>query len=712
MIKQYIKYIYYVSSKPILLFLLVSIVLGLSFPIFNIHLDTDGQSWLPKNSKKLFYKNLHQQIFGSDELIILYLKFADTTTQEYHLLKLKQINDSIVKNLHGFDKVFSKYSITQIKDLTNKKYANELNKAYFNLNDSLGEILFIKQKADKNIIKDRPLLIDSLRKQLSKIVSPQTRIAITGQGIIFDEINRLSTSDSILLFSICFVLILVLLWWQVHNFKYLLLSLWLIIFSLIPALSLFGWLNIPFSMITMTAPLLFVINFSSYAIHFITKESQSVNKYILKKIPPVFTSALSSIIGFGSLWISNIQIISQFGLLTALGIIIGLFSMVLVGIPFVVRFVAWNKNLYKQKTLNLVLEHYYNKLNYKTSIILFSILIFLNLLAIFLFPRIDIDTNMIHFMKPENKARKSIEFIQKNYGSANIVEYIVHKKDGSKLTNKDFKKVHQLAQKLNHIDFITNVVDYNLWKPVIAKTSLYMPQMAKELSRSFLSNDKKYANFILNLPTGSVQEMKKMLDSTKTIINQELSQTQVQINSAGFLPLYIEQMDTIVSNMLSGLALAVLLILLIMILLVRNIKLGLISILISLFPLFILVIIMDILKIPFDIGTTIIFSVIIGMIADDVLHIIWNLKQNLKSNKNMEMNKIFAVSVQKIIYPCIVTSIMFSAGFFVLFFSNLSIISHFGLLSTATIILAWISDFWLFPAILIVFYKQKKQNNK
>lgn len=712
LIKKYIAYIKFSSSKPILLYFLALLILALSFPIFSIHTDGDGKGWLPKDSKKLYYKNLNQEKFGSDEIVIVYLTFPDTASQNYHIQKLKEITDSVSVHLKDFQSVFSNYSIQKTESLVGKKYANQMKDAYFNSDDTVGEMIFLTQQAGGDIIKNRPFLIDSLRTTMAEILPATVKVDITGQGIVFDEINHLSTTDSLKLFIICFTLIILLLWWQVRKFKYLVLSLGLIIFSIIPSLSLFGWLNVPFNMITMTIPLLFAINFSSYAIHFITKETTDINKYIRKKTPPVFTSALASVIGFGSLAINNIQIISQFGLLSSLGIIVGLTALFFVGVPLTVYYVNVNKNIIGSNTIIRLLDWYYKRIGKRLSIAVFTLVIGASVLAIIIFPKIKVDTNMIHFMKSKNEVRKSIEYIQHNYGAANLVEMLVNKTNGQELTNADLNRIHQVTLKLDSLSFVYHIVDYQLWRPAIAKSKIFNPILAKELSNKFITNDRLFSKISYNLPTGTVREMKQMLNEIDQVIHKELEGTEIEIHPAGFLPLYIEQMDTIVGGMLSGLGLAVVLILLVMILLVRNIKLGLITIFITSFPLFILAIIMRVFDIPFDVGTSIIFSVIIGMIADDALHIIWNYKQNLKKNTNLTITEIFANSVRKIIYPCMVTSIMFSVGFSVLGFSNISIITNFGILSTATIILAWMSDFIILPAFLSLFYRSKLKSVK
>ena len=709
LIKKYTIYVYFIASKPLLLGVLSLLVLLLSYPIFTIHTDSTGEGWLPKNSNKLRIKNLYQKKFGSDETLIIYLTFPDTTSKSYRIETLKKINDSLTKNIYGIEHVFSKYSIEQLKGLLGKKYAEKIESVYFNNNDTTGEIIFLKQRLGKEIIKERGFLLDSIRKTLSGITPQSVKVNISGQGIVFDEINRLITTDSVKLFIICFFIIILLLWWQVKSKKYLLLSLGLVLFTMLPSLSLFGWLHVPFNMITMTVPLLFAINFSSYAVHIITKESNNTHRYIAKKVPPVFTSALASIIGFGSLSVSNIKIISQFGILSSLGIFTGLAVLFLIGIPLAVRLVKKNIHVEKKIPISYFLENYYHKLNYKISLFLVFLSLIMVGISIDIAPTISVDTNMIHFMKPNNPVRQSINYIQKHYGDANTIMMLAQKTDSSKLSNKDLRKIHKVCQQMNKLSFVRNVADYKLWFPAIAKLSLINSYASKALSNGFLTKDRKYSKLSFNIPTGTVHEMKLMLNKINQITEKELKGTSIKISPAGFLPLYIEQIDTIVQGMMSGLALAVVLILIVMIVLVKDIKLGIITIIVTMLPLFILAIIMKIFAISFDVGTAIIFSVVIGMIADDALHIIWSYKQTLKNNKQQSTIAIFSISVRKIIYPCIVTSIMFSIGFSVLIFSKISIVENFGILSAATIILAWISDFLIFPALLSILYPIKTE---
>jgi uncharacterized protein len=690
------------------------LILISSFPIFNIHTDSDGTGWFPKKSKQLINRNQFLKDFGSDELMMLYLTFPDTTSFDFRIEKLQQIGDSITANLYGFETVFSKYNVTKIGEVMGDKYAHRMEQAYFASKDTFGEMLFLKVRFQKDIITARPLLMDSLDKVLKSILPKNVKIDLSGQSVVFNEINRLSTTDSAKLFGVCFLLITLLLIWQLKRFNYLVLCIGLVLLALVPSLALFGWLDIPFNMITMTVPLLFVINFSSFAVHIITKQSSDIERYIHKKIPPILTSALATIIGFGSLTTSNIKLISQFGELTSLGIIIGLFTLLLIGVPLVVRMVSVNELITNDSLLNRFLESYYQKITRTISFIALFIIAIIIAAGIWVFPKINTDTNMINFMKSKNPVRITIEYIEKHFGAANVIDFMITKKNNQQIDNDDIRKIAEVSNQLSTLPFVKNVIGYDIWKPLVNRMSATEPVLSKQLSRGFLSEDKCRSRLTVNIPSGSVKEMEKMLNEIQQHMNLMLINTTLEITPVGFLPLYVEQMDTIVDGMLYGLGIAVLLILIVMIALVRDIKLGLITILITIFPLCGLALVMKLMNIPFDVGTSIISSVAIGMIADDALHIIWNYKRRLKKklSEDDSLNMLFANSARKIIYPCTITSIMFSIGFAVLVFSNMIIIVNFGLLSAATIILAWISDFLIFPALLRIFYKKETQINK
>jgi len=705
--KFYLRYITYAAKRPWLLILLMAIVILSGLPILKIHIANRPVDWYPENSRQLPDKLEFENYFGNDEVMVLYLTFPKGSSEDYKLDQLYNTSENIRK-IHGFDQTFSRLNLTSLKGLMGDEYVHKMEDIYFKSSNPNGEALFLRVRANKDPDQNRPFLMDSLE----KLVYPQLPAAIkkdlTGAGVIFTEINELSTQDSKWLFTSCYILIFLLLWWRLRKAKYLLLCSGLVLLAIWPAMSLFGWFNVPVNMITLIVPLLFIINFFSFAMHLVTKQSANVDKYLNKKIPPILTSALTNIIGFGSLMLSNIKVIYQFGLLTSVGIIIGLIVLFFIGTPLVVRTIDINKNIEKLDWMNKMLDGYYKKLSKSLAWVVMTIMLLWMGFAFFIFPHITVDTDTVGFIKPDNKIRMSKDYIEQNFGSVNIIDFMVDKEDGKPFSNDDWKTIAKVRKQLYTLPYIKSAVAYDVWKPLLSELKYSSPKDAENISSGFLSKDKMHSRITIQIPSGTVKNMEKMINSAQLKINETIGSNKISARAVGYLPAYIEQMNVIVDEMLESLFVAVILILLVMSVFVRDLKLGLLATFATIFPLCAVALLMKLLNIPFDIATSVIFSVVVGMIADDVLHIIWSFKNNLHLRKSYAINTLFADSVRIIVHPCTATTIMFAIGFAVLLTSNIVFIIDFGILSTSAIIFAWVSDFIFFPALLRLMYSDKK----
>ncbi|MCX6181631.1 MAG: MMPL family transporter [Bacteroidetes bacterium] len=712
--KFYLKYITYASKRPWLLILLTVIVLAAGLPISKIKIANRPEDWYPEDSRQLPDKNEFEGYFGNDEVMVLYLTFPKDSSDDYKLDQLYSASENIRK-IHGFDQVFSRLNLASLTDLMGEEYVKKMEDIYFKSANPNGEAMFLRVRINKDPDLNRPLLLDSLKTLVYPKIPAIIKKDLTGAGVIFTEINELSTKDSKWLFSACYGLIFLLLWWRLRKAKYLLICSVIVLLALWPSMSLFGWFNIPVNMITLIVPLLFIINFFSFAMHLVTKQSADVNKYLSKKIPPIITSALTNIIGFGSLMLSNIKVIYQFGLLTSLGIIIGLVVIFLIGTPWVIRTIEVNRNVEKLDWMNKMLDGFYAKLNKRLAWVVMGIMLLWMGAGIFIFPHITVDTDTVGFIKPDNKTRISKDYIEQNYGSVNIIDFMVDKEDGKPFTKDDWKTIARVRKQLYTLPYIKSAVAYDVWKPLLDELKYSSPKDAENISAGFLSKDKLHSRITIQIPSGSVKEMEKMINTAQEKITEALGTDKttgkitITARSVGYLPAYIEQMNVIVDEMLESLFVAVILILLVMSVFVRDLKLGLLATFATIFPLCAVALLMKFMDIPFDIATSVIFSVVVGMIADDVLHVIWSFKNNLHLRKNYSINVLFADSVRVIIHPCTATTIMFAIGFAVLLSSDIVFIIDFGILSTSAIIFAWVSDFIFFPALLRLFYSDKQK---
>ncbi len=712
----YARYVKYASQKPWLLIALIALTIVVGLPALKIEVANHPEDWYPRSSHQLEDKKDFFRCFGNDEPMIVYLTFPDTCTDDYRLDQIQEIGNNL-KTVYGIENHFSRLNLESARGVVNEKYLEKINSAYFKSVNPNGDILFLKVRKHKHPDVNRPFLLDTLQRNVLAKIPAGIRHDLTGPGVVFTEINEMSTRDTKWLFLTCYGLIFILLWWRLRKVKYLLICSLLVILAIWPSLALFGYLDIPINLVTLIVPLLFVINYFSFSVHLVAKHTQELSPYLRKKIPPITTSALTNIIGFGSLMISDIHVVFQFGLLTSLGILVGLAVLFIIGTPLVVRWIETNKNLEKIDWMNRLLDGFYKRLSMPVAITLTVLLVLWMAAGIFVVPidlfgkenKILVDTNTIGFIKPENKVRQAKEYIEKNYGTVNIVEILVHKRDNSTITPEDMVKVANTRKELQRLPFIASCVTHDVWRPFINELRMSSPEQADKLSQGYLAKDKSKSRITIRIPSGTVKEMEKNLIQVQAVMDKTLGNGPLYARQMGFIPAFIEQTNIVVDEMLESLMVAVALIMLVMSLFVRNFKIGAIATIVSVFPLCAVALLMKWADIPFDVATSVIFSVVVGMVADDALHIIWAFKSNLHLRSSYTTNILFADSVRNIVHPCTATTIMFAIGFSVLMGSEISLIVDLGILSASAIVFSWFAHFFFFPAVLRLFYPDKKK---
>jgi len=399
-------------------------------------------------------------------------------------------------------------------------------------------------------------------------------------------------------------------------------------------------------------------------------------------------------------------------LLTSAGLLIGILVLLIVGVPIALKALERSKpEDFKNKTwIKSNLLQFYKQLTFSKSRSITLLTLFIMATGFIFFNKIKVDTNGLHYLPEENKIRQSAKNIETQFGSFSTVDFLVSKKENKPLDRKDFQLIKTISDSVLELSFVSGVVSYVDWRPVLGRLSAFDTVAYNAISSNYITKDKSNTRISMRIPMGSVNSMKNYLYAITAKIDELNERSDLEIKAVGYLPVYIEQTNMIVNGMLKSLVLAIILITLCMILMVGSLKLGLLALIPNTFPLAGICLFMVGFDIPFDLATSVIACVVVGLVVDDTLHIIWAYKNNLTKFENGSMNLSKAIS--HLISPSTTTSIIFTLGFGVLIISDLQSIHHFGLLSALAITLGWVGDFILFPAILqsLAMKKSKKKS--
>ncbi len=700
-VQLYRHYILFMQKRRWVRWLGWFLVLLAAIPVTSIEVENKLEEWFPDDSEIVKQNQQFVEDFGHDEWMFYYLVFPENQATQEKINIVAQVSDSL-RNIHGLRQVFARSDIKDFVfflDSGQRSLLERVDSMYFDTRNGRGEMVYLRLESTKTPNDKRHGILDSIKRKTAFL--PDTiETHLTGSGVIFSEIDRLSKEDGGLLISLAFLFMIVILTLRISSRKRLFIILLLLMLCFLPAISLYGWTGIKVNMVNMVIPMLFIILFGAYLLHLTSKSDGLLRHYLNIKVAPVCLAAITTIIGLGSLIISEFPIISQFGVIASGGLAIGLFLLLILGIPEI-RAIPGKKafDSHGSKLDSFVyhwLFRFYAGLSTWRTVILTAFAAIIMFSGVYFFSEIKVDTNSLTFLPKDNKVRQDVYGIEESFGYFNPLDLVLKKKQ-EPWEKQDWQNLKELRQKLAQFDFVDGMVGFDQW------FAINHPLVTKNARPLFLSEDSLRTRMMVRIPMGSTVEMKKYYNQTLEVIRHFSQNHNYEINSAGYLPIYLYQMEHIVSGMLYNLGLAIVLILMLILLIIRDWKLGLISLFLNIFPLLVLSLVMFIFNIPFDISTAVIACVVIGIVVDDSLHILWYYRQGSLQEK--ETSLIFSGYVLPYVRPIMNSTLIFGLGFLVLLFSRLRSIENMGLLCSVALFVAWIADVLIFPAVLKLFKK-------
>jgi predicted RND superfamily exporter protein len=186
---------------------------------------------------------------------------------------------------------------------------------------------------------------------------------------------------------------------------------------------------------------------------------------------------------------------------------------------------------------------------------------------------------------------------------------------------------------------------------------------------------------------------------------QNVFKDEVNISITGLVALLARTISAAIYSMAKSYLIALFAVTIMMILLMGNMKIGLLSMIPNLIPIIITMGFMGFMEIPMDINSLMIGSIALGIVVDDTVHFMYNFQKYYDKRGDPYF------AVQKTLLGAgramLITSLVLSAGFFVLLCSSLKHLVNFGFFTGVTILIALIADFYLAPALLIMIHPKR-----
>jgi uncharacterized protein len=618
----------------------------------------------------------------------------------------------------------------------------------------------VEFKEYRDILREKESLeIKNIREIITKYQS-NGKIFLGGVNMIASDIVGYVKNDLLIYgSSLVFILIFVL-WYIFRHIRWIVIPLFICLISVISTagvLGLFGWEVTVISSNFIALQLIITI---SIILHLIVRYRELNVKYknasqyklvintVLSKFNPSFFAIITTITGFGSLVLSNIQPVINLGLMMSTGIAISLVLSFLV-FPIILIMMKKKDEHEEKNTRFSFIRKCSDIVEHKgKAIIITSILVLIFSISGSL--KLIVENSFISYFKQSTDIYKGMQVIDESLGGTTPLDIIINFKEDKKAIiqvkpkdefdefenefakNADDKQYWFSQDKM---DTITAVHDYLETIPEIGKvqslaTLLKIGQTLNNgrkldgITLALLYNQlpPKYKTLILspfiNIDKNEARITIRIIDSNPNLrrndllnkINHDLRQIiqnkETTYKLSNLMVLYNNMLQSLFDSQISTLGFVLIILFIMFLLLFRSLKIALIALAANIVPISAIFGIMGWLGIPLDIMTITIAAIAIGIGVDDTIHFIHRFKEEFKVDHNYV--NAMRRSHESIGYAMYYTSLVIILGFSILVLSNLIPTIYFGILTVVTMFTVLAADLLLLPKLLLIFKPYEK----
>jgi hypothetical protein len=566
-------------------------------------------------------------------------------------------------------------------------------------------------------------------KEYIKETYPDITVYLSGIVMLNNAFGEATIYDISHLLPFALLLILITVFFLLRSISGTITTFVTIIFSVVTAFGIAGWLGIELSTPVMSAPIIIMTLAVADCVHILSTWISEMQKGCDKKaamheslrinFTPVFLTSLTTTIGFLSLNTSDAPPFRDLGNIAAIGVIAAfLFSIFL--LPALATILPIKVKQRETKTIK-IMSTFAEWVIRKQKILLMG-MAGIAIVLIALVPRNELNDVFVHYFDKRIEFRTDTDFISDNLTGIYNIEYSIETKNSGDISNpqvlKDIKKFTDwmLTQpKVVHVNTVTDTFsrlnknmhgdDENFYKLPESRELAAQYLLLYEMSLPFgldLNNqidiDKKSTRITVTMETMSTKEV---LALEKRFDDWMLANIP-ELRAVGASPTVMFAhigMKNIIS-MLSGTAFALVLISLILVFALGSWRYGLLSLIPNLVPTGMAFGVWSLIDGEIGMALSVVTAMTLGIVVDDTIHF---LSKYLRARREKGLSAEDAVryAFSTVGVALWVTSIALVAGFLVLATSSFKLNSGMGLLTAIVIAIALIVDFLLLPPLLM-----------
>ena len=689
------------------LFILSLVVWGLSLiALGNLRVANSLDVWYPLGSAELKRYESFKQLFGNDEFVVVAVSGEQAFDSEEGL----EIIEAYTERFYDIDGVATITSLLTVPSSMRDVRARLLS------DDGRTTVILMQMIGGPEAEEDRPLVLAEIRGAINEM-GLEARLA--GNGVIYDALNQASTTGARELLVSAHIAMFILLAIFYRRLVPVVATLLAVIMATSWMMGIYALMDRPLNMVTMALPTLVLVMGVANCAHLLRSvartpdngnHEQRVIEGLARTAWPCCVTSFTTAVGFLSLSVAPLPVIANLGLYGAAGMIFALLASFIV-VSFFLSWPAAVPQFSRGGSLSR-LSRSLTAVACAAPRRTIGLFVALGAIAVFGVLRLDADTNSIAYLPKNHPVRMDSEFIESHIGAYASMDFLVLG-SSSPATDVDMLDAVQTwqaeASHLPKVDWSWSLIDAlsvsATEKPStlgadVLETRLARVERLFPLTTRTLLGDGNVLRVSFGVPMQSAGSARALVRDLTAMAQMPPG---IRVEVAGYIPLYTQIIDEIVSSQLRGFAIALPLIMILLGAALRSWASALLAMLASLLPILATLGLMGWVSIPLDVATATIATVVLGLVVDDAVHLLHHASKNGIPGQPDISGLIRANAATG--STLLLTSIVLVTGFLLLGLADIRSIRWFGLLGAFAMAFAIVADMMLLPALAFMHRK-------
>jgi len=559
---------------------------------------------------------------------------------------------------------------------------------------------------------------------------PGIEIRLVGMSVMNNAFPEASQDDVINLYPIALGFIFVTLLLLLRGFSGTLTTFIMIIFSIMAAMGLSGWMGIRLSPPVMSAPIMILTMAIADGVHMLVtmrhelvlgkNKIDAMAESMRINFQPVFITTLTTILGFLSLNFSDAPPFHDLGNIAAMGVAAA-FILSVTFLPAMVAILpATGKHEVAGKNLLSGFADFV--INNHRKLLIWSTVVTIGLIA--MLPKNQLNDVFVEYFDETIEFRQDSDYTAEHLTGVYYIDYALRAKEDGGISDPGFLK--QTEKFVSHLRGLPEVIHVQAITDTFKRLNQnmhgddpawYRLPEERELAAQYLllyemslpygldlnnqiDISKSATKIAVTLKTMSSKEILVLEKETSEWLAKNLPGIEADATGPTVMFAHIGMRN--IHSMIIGTSVALVLISLTLIVFLKSFRYGLISLIPNLLPAAAGFGIWALVDGQVGIALSIVTGMTLGIVVDDTVHF---MSKYLRARRERNMNAEEAVryAFNSVGIALLVTSIVLIAGFMILAQSHFVMNAENGLVTSIVIALALAIDFMLLPPLLIKF---------